>query len=109
MKYLFLLHTSDDGPPEDVSSAEYAQIYAEYNVATTAMAKAGMLIECAPLQPWTSATRPGPRRRDHPHRRAGRGDQGAGRRLHAGRVRRPGEKAGGSVGWRHDQQPCRSP
>jgi hypothetical protein len=55
MKYLFLLHT-DDGPPEDRASAEYARTYAEYNAAMAAMAEAGVLIECAPLRPWTSAT-----------------------------------------------------
>jgi predicted RNA polymerase sigma factor len=40
MKYLFLLHT-DDGPPEDRASAEYARTYAEYNAAMVAMAEAG--------------------------------------------------------------------
>jgi hypothetical protein len=56
MKYLFLLHTADDGPPEDRSSAEYAQMYAEYGAAMKAMSEAGVLIECAPLRPWSSAT-----------------------------------------------------
>jgi hypothetical protein len=30
MKYLFLLHTADDGPPEDRASAEYAQMFGEF-------------------------------------------------------------------------------
>jgi hypothetical protein len=56
MKYLFLLNTADDGPPEDRTSAEYAQMYAEYGVAIRAMSEAGVLLECAPLRPWSSAT-----------------------------------------------------
>jgi hypothetical protein len=56
MKYLFLLNSADDGPPEDPTSAEYARVYAEYGAAMGAMAQAGVLIECAPLRPWSSAT-----------------------------------------------------
>jgi hypothetical protein len=48
MKYLFLLQTTDDGPPEQCTS-EAAQMYADY-VAIEAMAQAGLLIECAPPQ-----------------------------------------------------------
>jgi hypothetical protein len=56
MKYLFLLHSADDGPPEDRASPEYAKVYAEYGAALGAMTQAGVLLECAPLRPWSSAT-----------------------------------------------------
>lgn len=56
MKYLFLLQTADDGPPEDPASEEYARMYADYGAAIGAMTQAGVLIECAPLRPWSSAT-----------------------------------------------------
>jgi hypothetical protein len=55
MKYLFLLH-SPDGPPLDQSTAEYADLFAAYAKANAAMAEAGVLIDCAPLQPVSSAT-----------------------------------------------------
>jgi hypothetical protein len=55
MKYLFLLH-SPDGPPPDQDSVEYADMFAEYAAAIGAMAEAGVLIDCAPLQPVSSAT-----------------------------------------------------
>ena len=56
MKYLFLLYTADDGPPADAASAEYARMYAEYGAAMAEMTRAGVLIECAPLRPASSAT-----------------------------------------------------
>ncbi|MEP7024018.1 MAG: YciI family protein [Actinomycetota bacterium] len=56
MKYLFLLHTPDDGLPGDLSSPEYAQMYADYSAAVAAMAQAGVLVDCAPLRGWSSAT-----------------------------------------------------
>jgi hypothetical protein len=55
MKYLFLLH-SPDGPPLDSGSVEYAETFAAWAAATAAMAEAGVLIDCAPLQPVSSAT-----------------------------------------------------
>src|SRR6266699_6876176 len=55
MKYLFLLH-SPQGPPLDQDSVEYADMFAEYAAALGAMAEAGVLIDCAPLQPVSSAT-----------------------------------------------------
>jgi hypothetical protein len=55
MKYLFLLQTADDGPPEQ-GTPEAAKLYAEYRVAIDAMAKAGVLLECAPLQGASLAT-----------------------------------------------------
>jgi hypothetical protein len=55
MKYLFLLH-SPDGPPLDQASVEYADLFAAYAAANAAMAEAGVLIDCGPLQPVSSAT-----------------------------------------------------
>ncbi len=55
MKYLFLLQTADDGPPAP-GTEEAARMYAEYQVALTAMAQAGVLLECAPLQGASVAT-----------------------------------------------------
>ena len=55
MKYLFLLQTADDGPPAP-GTEEAAEMYADYQVALTAMAQAGVLLECAPLQGASVAT-----------------------------------------------------
>lgn len=55
MKFLFLLHSADDGPPEQ-GTPEAARLYAEYRVAIEAMAQAGVLRECAPLQAASLAT-----------------------------------------------------
>jgi len=55
MKYMFLLQTADGGPPED-GTLEAAQMYADYQVALQAMAQAGVLIDCAPLQGASRAT-----------------------------------------------------
>src|SRR5689334_16058999 len=55
MKYLFLLHTAE-GLPEDQASEAYARMHADYSAAMAAMAQAGVLIECAPLRPVSSAT-----------------------------------------------------
>ena len=41
MKYLFLLNDAADGPPEDPASPEYAEMYAQYGKALTAMREAG--------------------------------------------------------------------
>jgi hypothetical protein len=56
MKYLLLLNVPDDGLPADLGSAAYADTYARYSAATAAMAEAGVLIECAPLRPASTAT-----------------------------------------------------
>jgi hypothetical protein len=56
MKYLLLLNTPDDGVPADPGSAAYADMHASYTAAVVAMAQAGVLIDCAALQPWSSAT-----------------------------------------------------
>jgi len=55
MKYLFLLQTADDGPPAP-GSAEAAQMFADYQVALQEMARAGVLLDCAPLQGASLAT-----------------------------------------------------
>jgi len=55
VKYLLLLQTADDGPPA-AGSPEAAQLYADYQVALQEMARAGVLLECAPLQGASVAT-----------------------------------------------------
>jgi hypothetical protein len=56
MKYLFLLNTPPGWQPTEPGSPEQAELYAAYRNATQAMAAAGVLIECAPLQPPSAAT-----------------------------------------------------
>ena len=53
MKYLFLLYPS--GLPEP-GTAEARQLLSEWTTAREAMADAGVLIDCAPLQPVTAST-----------------------------------------------------
>jgi hypothetical protein len=55
MRYLFLLHTSGAVMPP-YGTPEYDAQYAAYTAATSAMAAAGVLVDCAPLQPASSAT-----------------------------------------------------
>jgi len=55
MKYLFLLYGTD-APLPDAGTAEYAAMVAEWGAATGAMASAGVLIDCAPLQPPSAST-----------------------------------------------------
>jgi len=55
MKYLFLLQTADDGPPAP-GSPEAAQMFTDYQVALQEMARAGVLLDCAPLQGASLAT-----------------------------------------------------
>ncbi len=55
MKYLFLLQTADDGPPAP-GSPEGQQMYDDYQAALREMARAGVLLECAPLQGASLAT-----------------------------------------------------
>lgn len=53
MKYLFLLY----GPPIPEPGTEAArQLFESWKIANEAMAKAGVLIDCAPLQPVTAST-----------------------------------------------------
>jgi len=55
MKYLFLLQTADDGPPAP-GSPQAAQRFTDYQVALQEMARAGVLLDCAPLQGASLAT-----------------------------------------------------
>ena len=55
MKYLFLLHTAEDGVPEP-GTPEADVMYAEWADATAGMAEAGILLECAPLHAASLAT-----------------------------------------------------
>lgn len=55
MKYLFLLQTAEDGLPEPGTAAA-EQLFAGYAAATSAMAAAGVLIDCAPLHAASVAT-----------------------------------------------------
>jgi hypothetical protein len=55
MKYLFLLNTAEDGLP-DPGTAEHAAMFQAYGAAVAAMAEAGVLVDCAPLEPASTAT-----------------------------------------------------
>jgi hypothetical protein len=55
MRYLFLLY-GPDGPLPAPGSPEGQQMISEWRAATDAMAGAGVLIDCAPLQPPSAAT-----------------------------------------------------
>ena len=53
MKYMFLLYGSDLPEPE---TDEARKLFEEWNTARQAMADAGVLIDCAPLQPSSAST-----------------------------------------------------
>ena len=55
MRYLFLLNTTEDQLPEPGSPAA-AEMFEAYRAANEAMTRAGVLVECAPLQPVSSST-----------------------------------------------------
>jgi hypothetical protein len=55
MKYMFLLHGAGEAQPEP-GTEEYARMVAAYGAATRAMAEAGVLVDCAPLQPSSATT-----------------------------------------------------
>jgi hypothetical protein len=55
MKYLILLYADQAQLPEP-GTAELAAMMAEWAVARQAMSEAGVLIECAPLQPPSAST-----------------------------------------------------
>jgi len=55
MKYLILLYADRTELPEP-GTAEFAAMQAEWGVARQAMTDAGVLIECAPLQPASAST-----------------------------------------------------
>jgi hypothetical protein len=53
MKYMFLLYGPDLPEP---GTAEAAKVLADWTAARQAMAEAGVLIDCAPLQPTAAST-----------------------------------------------------
>jgi hypothetical protein len=53
MKYLFLLYGT---PLDEQSAEEQRETYTAYKAANEALAKAGVLIDCAPLQPVSAST-----------------------------------------------------
>ena len=55
MRYLFLLY-GPDGPLPAPGSPEGQQMISDWRAATDAMARAGVLIDCGPLQPPAAAT-----------------------------------------------------
>ena len=55
VKYLFLLYGTSETLPEP-GTEEFARMRADWDAATGAMAQAGVLIDCAPLRGWSSAT-----------------------------------------------------
>jgi hypothetical protein len=55
MKYLFLLY-GPDGPLPEPGTAEHNDMFERWSAATGAMARAGVLIDCAPLQPAAAST-----------------------------------------------------
>ncbi len=55
MRYLFLLYGPDEPLPAP-GSPEGQQMIREWRAATEAMAQAGVLIDCGPLQPPATAT-----------------------------------------------------
>ena len=55
VKYLFLLYGPDEELPRP-GTAEFDRMLAEWGAATGAMARAGVLLDCAPLQPAAAAT-----------------------------------------------------
>jgi hypothetical protein len=55
MKYLMLLYASTAGLP-DPGTAEFTKLIDDWRVAKTAMTEAGVLIDCAPLQPAEAST-----------------------------------------------------
>ena len=55
MKYLFLLY-GPDGPLPEPGTAESAEMFQRWSAATGPMAQAGVLIDCAPVQPASAST-----------------------------------------------------
>jgi hypothetical protein len=55
MKYMLLLYGPDRPFPQP-GTGEFREMLEGWNTATEAMAKAGVLIDCAPLQPPSAAT-----------------------------------------------------
>jgi hypothetical protein len=55
MKYMFLLYGPDRPFPQP-GTGEFREMLEAWTAATEAMAKAGVLIDCAPLQPASAST-----------------------------------------------------
>ncbi|HEX9064815.1 MAG TPA: YciI family protein [Streptosporangiaceae bacterium] len=55
MKYLFLLYGADEALPEP-GTPEAAAMIERWGAATGAMAQAGVLVDCAPVQPASAST-----------------------------------------------------
>lgn len=55
MKYLFLLY-GPDGPLPEPGTEEHAAWFGRWSAATGSMRDAGVLLECAPLQPAGAST-----------------------------------------------------
>ena len=55
MKYLFLLY-GPDGPLPEPGTDEAVAMYKRWSAATGVMAQAGVLIDCAPVQPASAST-----------------------------------------------------
>ncbi len=56
VKYLFLLYRRPEDELPDPGTEEFERMRAEWGAATGAMARAGVLLDCAPLQPPAAAT-----------------------------------------------------
>ena len=56
VKYLFLLYGRPDEQLPEPGTEEFARMRAEWSAATGTMAQAGVLIDCAPVQPPAAAT-----------------------------------------------------
>ena len=56
VKYMFLLYGRPEEQLPEPGSEEFERMRAEWGVATGAMARAGVLLDCAPLQPPAAAT-----------------------------------------------------
>ena len=56
VKYMFLLYGRPDEQLPEPGTEEFARMRAEWSAATGTMAQAGVLIDCAPLQPPAAAT-----------------------------------------------------
>ena len=56
VKYLFLLYGRPDEQLPEPGTEAFDRMRAEWGAATGAMAQAGVLIDCAPLQPPAAAT-----------------------------------------------------
>jgi hypothetical protein len=56
MKYMMLLYGPDGPGLPEPGTPEAAKLFADWAVARQAMAEAGVLIDCAPLQPPSAST-----------------------------------------------------